>query len=93
MRILSHLSGIANQAPSPHGFTTMPEEPALETNRNGRADFDQIVERALRNIPARFRRRMDNVAIVVEDEPALASLGREESRQATRFWDFMKGTR
>jgi len=37
-------------------------------------DFDQIVERALRNIPARFRRRMDNVAIIVEDEPPLSRL-------------------
>lgn len=32
-------------------------------------DFDQIVERAFGNIPARFRSRMNNVAIVVEDEP------------------------
>ncbi len=31
--------------------------------------FDKIVERALRRIPARFRRRMENVAIVVEREP------------------------
>ena len=34
------------------------------------SDFDQIVERALRNIPARFRSRMNNVAVIVEDEPA-----------------------
>jgi len=33
------------------------------------ADFDQIVEQAFRRIPARFRRRMQNVAVVVEDEP------------------------
>jgi predicted Zn-dependent protease with MMP-like domain len=32
-------------------------------------DFDQLVESALRRIPARFRRRMNNVAIVVEPEP------------------------
>jgi predicted Zn-dependent protease with MMP-like domain len=32
-------------------------------------EFDALVERALRRIPARFRRRMDNVAIVVEAEP------------------------
>jgi predicted Zn-dependent protease with MMP-like domain len=31
--------------------------------------FDKIVERALKKIPARFRKRMDNVAIVVEREP------------------------
>jgi len=37
-------------------------------------DFDQIVERALRNIPARFRSRMNNVAVVVEEEPAPTQL-------------------
>jgi predicted Zn-dependent protease with MMP-like domain len=41
--------------------------------RNGmrftRAEFEQIVEAALRDIPRRFRREMKNVAVVVEDEP------------------------
>ena len=32
-------------------------------------EFDAIVENALRLIPSRFRRRMQNVAIVVEAEP------------------------
>ncbi|HWZ33478.1 MAG TPA: metallopeptidase family protein [Bryobacteraceae bacterium] len=32
-------------------------------------EFDKIVERALRRIPARFRKRIENVAIVVEREP------------------------
>ena len=32
-------------------------------------DFDQLVERAVRAIPARFRRRLHNVAFVVEAEP------------------------
>ena len=32
-------------------------------------DFDQLVEDALRRIPASFRRRINNVAIVVEPEP------------------------
>jgi predicted Zn-dependent protease with MMP-like domain len=33
------------------------------------AEFDRIVENAVRLIPGRFRRRMKNVAIVVEEEP------------------------
>lgn len=33
------------------------------------AEFEELVENALRGIPARFRRRMNNVAIVVEKEP------------------------
>jgi predicted Zn-dependent protease with MMP-like domain len=32
-------------------------------------EFDLLVEDALRRIPKRFRRRMHNVAIVVEPEP------------------------
>ena len=33
------------------------------------SEFEQLVEDALRRIPLRFRRRMKNVAIVVEKEP------------------------
>lgn len=33
------------------------------------AEFELLVENALRRIPARFRKRMNNVAIVVEPEP------------------------
>ena len=33
------------------------------------AAFDKLVERALAAIPSRFRKRLDNVAIVVEAEP------------------------
>jgi predicted Zn-dependent protease with MMP-like domain len=37
-------------------------------------EFDQLVARALRRIPARFRRRLDNVVIVVESEPPQPNL-------------------
>jgi predicted Zn-dependent protease with MMP-like domain len=33
------------------------------------AEFELLVENALQGIPWRFRRRMENVAIVVEQEP------------------------
>jgi predicted Zn-dependent protease with MMP-like domain len=32
-------------------------------------DFDKLVARALRRIPARFRKRLENIVIVVEREP------------------------
>lgn len=32
-------------------------------------DFDQLVEQAFKKIPYRFRRRMKNVVLVVEQEP------------------------
>ncbi len=40
------------------------------------AAFDQLVEEAYRGIPARFRKRLKNVAIMVEPEPSAAQLGR-----------------
>jgi predicted Zn-dependent protease with MMP-like domain len=38
------------------------------------AEFDALVERALRRIHKRFRKRMENVAVVVEREPARPGL-------------------
>jgi predicted Zn-dependent protease with MMP-like domain len=38
------------------------------------AEFDALVERALRRIPKRFRKRMENVAVVVEQEPSRPGL-------------------
>ena len=33
-------------------------------------DFDKIVEQAYARIPSRFRKRMENIAIIVEREPS-----------------------
>src|SRR5262245_47377896 len=40
------------------------------------ADFDQIVERAYARIPSRFRRRLHNIAVMVENEPSQRQLHR-----------------
>jgi predicted Zn-dependent protease with MMP-like domain len=39
-----------------------------------RVRFEQVVEEALTRVPRRFRERLQNLAIVVEDEPALSHL-------------------
>ena len=39
-------------------------------------EFDRLVEAAYRRIPGRFRRRLKNVAVVVEPEPTAAQLTR-----------------
>ena len=39
-------------------------------------EFDQLVDAAYRRIPARFRRRLKNVALVVESEPSPQQLTR-----------------
>jgi len=47
-------------------------------------EFDRLVEEALRRIPARFRRRLHNVAFVVEREPPSPGLlGLYEGRPLT----------
>jgi len=47
-------------------------------------EFDDLVERALKAIPARFRRRLHNVALVVEQEPPQPGLlGLYEGRPYT----------
>jgi predicted Zn-dependent protease with MMP-like domain len=54
--------------------------------------FDQIVERAFRNIPVRFRSRMNNVTVVVEDEPTVNQLKARGVRLAALSSDCMKGS-
>ena len=39
-------------------------------------EFDRMVEAAYRRIPGRFRRRLKNIAIVIEPEPSAAQLAR-----------------
>jgi hypothetical protein len=56
-------------------------------------DFDQIVERAFLNIPARFRSRMNNVAVVVEDEPALIQITARGVSPGGTLLDCTKGDR
>jgi len=47
-------------------------------------DFDRLVSAAYRRIPARFRRRLKNIAVMVEPEPSPAQLARAGvGRQAT----------
>jgi predicted Zn-dependent protease with MMP-like domain len=41
-----------------------------------RGAFDLLVAEAYKKIPRRFRRRLQNVAIMVEDEPSPAQLAR-----------------
>jgi predicted Zn-dependent protease with MMP-like domain len=42
-------------------------------------EFDRLVAAAYERIPARFRRRLKNLAMVVEAEPSAAQLGRLRS--------------
>ena len=39
-----------------------------------RKDFESLVQEALRELPAQFRRRLQNVAIEIEEEPSNETL-------------------
>src|SRR5947209_18622504 len=55
------------------------------------AEFDQVVGKALRNIPARFRSRMRNVAVIVEDEPPPGRLTRGSISHGTTLLGLYEG--
>jgi predicted Zn-dependent protease with MMP-like domain len=38
------------------------------------AEFDKLVERAMRSIPGRFRKRLKNLVFIVEPEPPVPNL-------------------
>jgi predicted Zn-dependent protease with MMP-like domain len=56
------------------------------------SEFDAIVERALTRIPPRFRRRMQNIVLVVEPEPRRPGLlGLYQGRPLTHRTVFGEG--
>ena len=57
-----------------------------------REKFTELVEEALREIPARFRREMRNVAVVVEDEPPPDVLDDVEAEPDETLFGLYQGT-
>jgi len=35
-----------------------------------REEFEKVVEKAISDLPAKFRRKMENIAVVIEEEPS-----------------------
>ena len=57
-----------------------------------RAAFEQLVAEAVRLIPARFRREMKNLALVVEEEPSAALLEEMEIEPPDSLYGLYQGT-
>lgn len=57
-----------------------------------RDDFRDLVEEALDGIPAHFRDAMQNIAIVVEDEPTAAQLTEVELEPSDTLLGLYEGT-
>jgi predicted Zn-dependent protease with MMP-like domain len=57
-----------------------------------RKAFERLVEEALRTIPRRFRDAIDNVAVIVEDEPDQATLDEMEIPEGDTLYGLYQGT-
>ncbi len=57
-----------------------------------RQEFNRLVEAALDDSPPRFRQELKNIAIVVEDEPALALLEEMEIEPPDSLYGLYQGT-
>lgn len=57
-----------------------------------RQAFEKLVADAVRLIPARFRREMDNIALVVEDEPDAALLADMDIDPPDSLYGLYQGT-
>ena len=57
-----------------------------------RERFTQLVEEALRDIPSKFREAMQNVAVVVEDEPSEELLEELEMEPDDDLFGLYQGT-
>jgi predicted Zn-dependent protease with MMP-like domain len=66
--------------------------PAAETARMTRREFERLVAEAVTLIPARFRREMKNLSIVVEDEPRAELLAEMELEPSDSLYGLYQGT-
>jgi len=57
-----------------------------------RKRFEQLVAEAIELIPARFRREMQNIAVVVEDEPGAELLEEMEIEPPDSLYGLYQGT-
>ena len=57
-----------------------------------RPEFERLVEEALKEIPRRFRRAMQNVVVVVEDEPSADLLEEMEVEDGDTLFGLYQGT-
>lgn len=57
-----------------------------------RREFEGLVERAVKGLPRRFRRKLDNVAIVVEDWADDATLEEMEIEPPDTLYGLYRGT-
>jgi len=58
-------------------FRSKSERREAKGHRLSRRRFEQLVAGALKGLPEEFRRRLDNVAVIVKDKPSAETLTRQ----------------
>ncbi len=58
---------------------------------SGHARFDQLVDRAIASIPAQFRKALDGVAVVIDDEPTREQLRENGLRPDDTLYGLYEG--
>ena len=72
---------------------TLPTRPARRVpGRGSHAAFEQLVADALDEFPAAIRRLLEDVAIVIEDEPSVEQLRAEGLRPDETLYGLYEGT-
>jgi len=56
-----------------------------------RGEFEALVERALRTLPRRFKRKLQNIAVVVEDWPDAQTLAEMEIEPPDTLYGLYRG--
>lgn len=57
----------------------------------GRSEFEQLVADALRRLPRRFRKKLENIAVVVEEWPDQETLGEMEIEPPDTLYGLYRG--
>lgn len=60
-------------------------------SRIGPKEFDALVEQALSGVPVRFRRYLDNVVVVVEEEPTDEDYGETDTPDEDELFGIFRG--
>lgn len=56
-----------------------------------RREFKKLVQQGIQNIPKRFLKKLDNVAVVVEDEPSFEQMRRQGLRRGDLLLGLYEG--
>ena len=63
----------------------------MSSRRISPGEFEALVEEALAGIPARFRKYLENVAVMVEEEPSAEDYGETDTPDEDELFGIFRG--